>query len=116
VSDNDQPRPQQEREVREGAWQAIQQGAQVFGEIGVGAGGIAAAVKVLGEKLGGGSTAGPRRRLRTKARRRRQIAADRSSAMLIDAALVAVILLALAILLARHWPRPLMLIEPVKRL
>jgi hypothetical protein len=34
--------------------------------------------------------------------------------MLVDAALIAVILLALAILLARHWPRPVLLIEPVK--
>jgi hypothetical protein len=58
VSDNDQPQPQQEREIREGAWQAIQQGAQAFGEIGVGAGGLAAAVKVLGEKVGGGSSGG----------------------------------------------------------
>jgi hypothetical protein len=34
--------------------------------------------------------------------------------MLVDATLIAVILLALAILLARHWPRPVLLIEPVK--
>ena len=39
MSDNDQPQapPQEEREIREGAWHAIQQGAQVFGEIGVAA-------------------------------------------------------------------------------
>jgi hypothetical protein len=36
--------------------------------------------------------------------------------MLVDAALLAVILLALAILLARHWPRHVLVIEPVKHL
>jgi len=32
--------------------------------------------------------------------------------MLIDAALIAVVLLALSILLARHWPRPMLVVPP----
>jgi hypothetical protein len=34
--------------------------------------------------------------------------------MAFDAALIAIAFLALIILLARHWPRPLMMVEPVK--
>lgn len=36
----------EERAIKEGAWQVIQQGAQVVGELGGGIGGIAAAVHV----------------------------------------------------------------------
>jgi hypothetical protein len=62
MSSNENPRPQPpvrgETEIREGAWQVIQQGAQVFGEIGGGIAGIAAGVKVIGDKFGGGSSGG----------------------------------------------------------
>jgi hypothetical protein len=34
--------------------------------------------------------------------------------MLLDAALITVVLLALGILLAKHWPRPMLLMEPTK--
>jgi hypothetical protein len=56
-----QPRreaPLEERAIRESAWQAIQQGAQVVGELGGGIGGVAAAVAVAKSGKGGGSSGG----------------------------------------------------------
>jgi hypothetical protein len=57
MADNERPQqrpqPQAHLEERGGAWEVIQQGARVFGEIGTGIGGIAAGVKVYGDKFGG---------------------------------------------------------------
>lgn len=54
-----EPTPPQleERAIRESAWHLIQQGAQVFGETGVGLGGIATALHFA--KQGGGTPSPP---------------------------------------------------------
>jgi hypothetical protein len=49
-----QPLPHDQQEIREGAWQVIQQGAQVFAEVGGGAAGFATAAH-LGRRLFDGS-------------------------------------------------------------
>jgi hypothetical protein len=46
----------EERAIRESAWQVVQQGAQVVGELGGGVGGIALAVHLA---KGGGGTSPP---------------------------------------------------------
>jgi hypothetical protein len=47
----------EERALKESAWQVVQQGAQVVGELGGGIGGIAAAVHVATNLKRGGSAA-----------------------------------------------------------
>jgi hypothetical protein len=60
-----QEAPAEETAIRGSAWMAIQQGAQVVGELGGGIGGIAAAVHVAkqskgsSDQSGGGSGPGP---------------------------------------------------------
>lgn len=66
MSQNDQPNshPQQhssateERAIQESPWEVVRQGAQVFAEVGGGIGGIAAGVKVFGDRFGGAATGG----------------------------------------------------------
>lgn len=48
-----------DKSVREGAWQVVQQGAQVVGELGGGIGGVAAAVALAKAGKGGGGSPPP---------------------------------------------------------
>jgi hypothetical protein len=53
------PAQSEERAIRESAWQVIQQGAQVFGATGVGAGGFATALHLAKARKGGGTPSEP---------------------------------------------------------
>lgn len=44
------------KELRGSAWMAVQQGAQVVGELGGGIGGVALAAQVVKQSMGGGSS------------------------------------------------------------
>jgi hypothetical protein len=62
MSSEDQPietRPQAQPDEQKSAWHVIQQGAQAFGEIGGGLGGIAGALHVGRTMLGGSNQSEP---------------------------------------------------------